>query len=142
MADAMTKNSEKPTSKKPAVIRGKNGGKREGSGRKPFEPTTAERKQVEAFVGFGLPYEHICALIQDGIGIDTLRKYFATELLTGKAKAGAKIGQTIFQKAINGDTTALIWWSKCQMGWRENAAPPAPVAQAITFTIVGNADAD
>jgi hypothetical protein len=37
----------------------------------------------------------------------------------GKAKANSKIGQTLFQKATGGDTTAMIWWSKTQMGWKE-----------------------
>ena len=38
---------------------GKNGGAREGAGRKPFEPTPREREQVEAMAGFGVPYEQI-----------------------------------------------------------------------------------
>jgi hypothetical protein len=35
------------------------GGAREGAGRKPFKPTDAERKQVEAMSGFGVPIEQI-----------------------------------------------------------------------------------
>lgn len=95
------------------------GGAREGSGRKPFEPTDAERKQVEAMSGYGVPFEQIAALVREGIDIDTLRKYFKSELINGKAKANAQIGKGIYQKAMAGDTTAQIWWSKCQMGWKE-----------------------
>lgn len=69
--------------------------------------------------GYGVPIEQIAVLIRDGIDTDTLRKYFHTELQAGKAKANAKIGQTLFQKAVGGDTTAMIWWSKTQMKWSE-----------------------
>jgi hypothetical protein len=37
----------------------------------------------------------------------------------GKAKANAQVGKGIFQKAMGGDTTAMIWWSKTQMRWAE-----------------------
>jgi hypothetical protein len=98
---------------------GPNGGARPGSGRKPFEPTDDERKQVEIISGYGLPLEQIAVLIRDGIDADTLRKYFATELQSGKAKANAQVGKTLFQKVMAGDTTAAIWWSKTQMRWSE-----------------------
>jgi hypothetical protein len=95
------------------------GGAREGAGRPAFEPLEAERKQVEALSGYGLPIEQIAILIRDGISIDTLTKYFERELMAGKAKANGQIGKTLFQKATSGDTTAAIWWSKTQMRWRE-----------------------
>lgn len=95
------------------------GGKREGSGRKSFKPTDAERKQVETLSGNGLPYEQIGALVRDGIHIDTLRAHFENELVSGKAKANAAVGQTLFSKVMAGDTTAAIWWSKTQMRWAE-----------------------
>ena len=98
---------------------GKNGGAREGAGRKPFEPTQREREQVEAMAGFGVPYEQIASLVRDGIHKETLFKHFRKELDQGKAKANAKIGKTLFQQATSGNTAAAIWWSKSQMGWRE-----------------------
>jgi hypothetical protein len=119
-----------------------NGGARAGSGRKPFLPTDAERKQVEAMSGYGVPFEQIAALVRDGIDIDTLRKYFQLELINGKAKANAKVGQGIFQKAMAGDTTAQIWWSKTQMRWSETqkheltGANGAPLLSNIQVTFV------
>jgi len=107
------------TEKSAIKKRGPNGGAREGSGRKPFEPTDVERKQVEALSGYGLPFEQIAVLIRHGIDADTLRKYFPTELISGKAKANGQIGKTLFNKAMAGDTTAAIWWSKTQMRWAE-----------------------
>lgn len=105
---------EKSASKKQT-----HGGARKGAGRKAFEPTDAERRQVEALSGYGLPIEQIAVLIRDGIDTDTLRKHFATELQSGKAKANAQVGKTLFQKVMAGDTTAAIWWSKTQMRWKE-----------------------
>lgn len=96
-----------------------NGGAREGAGRPAFEPTADERKQVEALSGYGLPVEQIAILVRGGIGLETLYKYFSEEMTSGKAKANAKVGQTLFQKAMAGDTAAAIWWSKSQMRWKE-----------------------
>ena len=109
---------EKPVTKK-ADGRKSNGGARENAGRKPFEPTEKERKQVESMSGFGVPIDQIAALVRDGISVDTLTKYFEKELISGKAKANSQVGQTLFQKVMAGDTTAAIWWSKTQMRWKE-----------------------
>ena len=38
-------------------------------------------------------------------------------MIKARAIANGKIGQTLYQKARSGDTRALIWWSKTQMGW-------------------------
>ncbi len=112
--------TKKPKTEKSVVKKaGPNGGAREGAGRKPFEPTDAERKQVEAMSGYGLPIEQIAILVRGGIDTDTLRKHFATELTAGKAKANSGVGRTLFQKAMGGDTAAMIWWSKTQMRWAE-----------------------
>ena len=113
-----TENSTRQPKKEANIVK-QNGGARQGSGRKPFLATDVERRQVEAMSGYGVPFEQIAALVRDGIDIDTLRKYFSPELINGKAKANAQVGKGIFQKAMAGDTTAQIWWSKCQMGWKE-----------------------
>lgn len=96
-----------------------------------FVPTEEERKQVEAMAGYGVPHDNIASLVRGGIDADTLKKHFKTELMQGKAKANAKVGQTLFQKATAGDTTAAIWWSKTQMGWKDkleiSGDPNAPI---------------
>lgn len=109
------KKLEKPVAIKP----GTHGGARAGAGRKPFEPTAKERQQVEALAGVGLPHDQIAALLREGVCVDVVRDNFAHELKAGKAKASAKIGQTLFNRAIGGETAALIWWTKSQMGWKE-----------------------
>lgn len=129
---------------------GPNGGARPGAGRPAFDPTDHERKQVEAMSGYGLPIEQIAVLVRDGIDTDTLRKHFAQELISGKAKANAQVGKTLFQKVMAGDTTAAIWWSKTQMRWKEvqqhelTGADGAPLefAKIERVVIRGKADTE
>ena len=119
MATKKPKLEEKSVVKKHGGARPGTGGAQPGAGRPAFQPTDAERKQVEALSGYGLPIEQIAVLVREGIDTDTLRKHFATELLSGKAKANGQVGKTLFQKVMAGDTTAAIWWSKTQMRWAE-----------------------
>ena len=79
--------------------------------------TDESRRMVESTSGLGLPHEQIAILV--GIDDKTLRKYYRTELDTGKAKANGQIAKTLFSKAVGGDTTSLIWWTKTQMRWSE-----------------------
>ena len=86
-----------------------------------FKPTDDERKLVEQMCAVGIPHEGIASVVRDGIDDKTLRKHFRRELDTAKTKANAKIGGTLVNKAVNGDTTAAIFWAKTQMGWKETS---------------------
>jgi len=102
-------------------------------------PTDEDRQRVEAMSGYGVPLPQIGSLIQDGIDEDTLHKWYKKEIQQGKAKANAKVGQTLFQKVLDGDTTAAIWWSKTQMKWSETInhnIEEAPEPKQIIFTVV------
>ena len=102
--------------------------------RPPLAPTDEDRKQVEALSGYGLRFSEIAALTCGGIDEDTLNKHFKQELIQGKAKANGRVGQTLFQKATGGDTSAMIWWSKTQMGWKE-ARPDETVLQGFKVVV-------
>lgn len=80
-------------------------------------PTDKTREQVLSASGLGLPQVQIAALI--GISDVTLRKHYEKELAVGKATASAQIAKSLYNKAVSGDTTAAIWWTKAQMGWGE-----------------------
>ena len=84
---------------------------------KAHKPTNDSRKTVESTSGLGLPHEQIALLV--GIDDKTLRKYYREELDLGKAKANGQIAKTLYSKAVGGDTTSLIWWTKTQMKWAE-----------------------
>ena len=105
--------TDKPKAKR------KSGGAQPGSGRPEYEPTKEGRKMVEAMSACGTPQEDIAMVI--GIDRKTLRKHFTVELDTAATKANSAIAQTLYQKAMNGDTTAMIWWTKARMRWSEKA---------------------
>ena len=86
-----------------------------------FKPTEEERKLVEQMSAVGIPQSNIAMVIRDGIDDKTLRKHFRKELDTAATKANAKIGGTLFNKAVNGDTSAAIFWAKTRMGWKETS---------------------
>lgn len=103
-------------------------------------PSAENKRLVETSAGLGLPHEQIGALI--GIDDKTLRKHYRTELDVGKAKASAQIAKTLYNKAIGGDTTALIWWTKSQLRWSETVkqeltgAEGAPLMTGIEVKFV------
>lgn len=88
-------------------------------GRPPFVPTEDETKLVGSMAAVGITHEQIALVIRDGIDADTLKKHFKDVLRTSKVKAHAKIGAEIYTRAIQGDTTLLIFYAKTQMGWKE-----------------------
>ena len=97
----------------------KRGGRRQGSGRKKFQPSQQDRKLVEDLSGMGIPLEQIACLIGDGISVKTMYKYFEKEMTLGKANANTQVAKTLFKKAVDGDTVSAIWWTKARMGWKE-----------------------
>lgn len=110
-----------------------------------FTPTPEQRNQVEVLAGFGLPQHQIAVLL--GCDPKTLRKYFEMELSVGDAKATAKIAQTLYNKAVGGDTASLIFWLKARAGWREkhdvevtgkDGQPLAPMV--VTYCWAGQAE--
>jgi hypothetical protein len=111
------------------------------AGRKPFEPTEEQRRQVEAFAAYGIPQEDMCKLIPNPrtgkpIDLKTLHKHFRVELDTGMIRANAKVAESLFRQAVGApaqyDATgkliraeqtpvvsAGIFWAKARMGWKE-----------------------
>lgn len=108
------------------------------------KPTEETRKLVQSLAGFGVPYSQIACLVGEGISEKTLYAYYQIDLDLGKAKANSQVGRTLFQKAINGDTAALIFWCKTQMGMKETHvvvgdknSDAVQVESAITFSLSG-----
>ena len=98
------------------------------------EPTEITREVVQTSSGLGLPQEQICALI--GIlDAKTLRKHYARELALGKAEASSQVSKSLFNKAVQGDTTAMIWWTKSQMKWSETVKQEITGADGGALTI-------
>ncbi len=86
----------------------------------PHEPTEALRQRVCDLVMSGAPIHIICEII--GIDDDTLRKHYKYELTTAKAVAIERIGKTVYQQAVEGDSKAQALYLKTQgasQGWVE-----------------------
>lgn len=82
-------------------------------------------KQVEALASRGLTREQVAHNL--GIGVRTLQRRanedpaFEEAYLRGKAKGITEIANALFKKAQEGNTTAQIFFLKCN-GWKEASA--------------------
>ena len=85
----------------------------------PHQPTDQMRKQVEALAAYGVPETDISLVI--GIDPKTLRKYYRDQLDTAHTKANSKVAERLFQQAMEGNTTAMIFWLKTRARWRETS---------------------
>ena len=82
-------------------------------------PTDESRKLVRNLSAVGIKYVDIAHKLD--ITDDTLRKHYKGELEDGRIDANASIGQTLFQQAKNGNTSAAIFWLKTRAGWKETS---------------------
>lgn len=101
------------------------------------KPTDENKNLAEKLSGVGLPYDMIAQLMDDGkgIAIDTMRKYYGEDLKRGAAKACAKVGNALFTKCMDGDTTSLIFWAKTRMGWKETQVQEVQQSNEIIVTV-------
>lgn len=91
---------------------------RDVGGRPPHQPTDKNRATVKAMSAYGIPHVQIARVLD--IHEQTLRLHYRDELDLGVIEANAKIAETLFNQGVrDGNTTALIWWTKSRMGWKE-----------------------
>ena len=82
--------------------------------------TNALKQRVCDLVMSGAPIHIICEII--GIDDDTLKKHYKFELTTAKTIAIERIGKTVYQQALAGDSKAQALYLKTQgacQGWIE-----------------------
>ena len=84
---------------------------------KRHKPTAETRKLVSDLSALGINNTDIAVMLD--INQNTLVSHYGEEIHKGRVKANAKIAQTLYKKAIGGDTACLIFWAKTRMGWRE-----------------------
>ena len=96
------------------------------------KPTAEYRRMVEAMSAYGIPQDDIALVIQ--VDRNTLAKYYRRELDEATAKANAKVAERLYDRAINGDVKAMMFWLERRGGdaWRNK-----PVVQLMPgdFTI-------
>jgi predicted ArsR family transcriptional regulator len=99
----------------------------------PFKPTEEQRRTVRAMSGYGVPQDDIATLLE--IDPKTLRKHFRRELERGSIEATAKVGQSLFHMATEGNSVAAaIFWMKARAGWREKHELMVPARTAEQMT--------
>lgn len=109
------------------------------------QPDDKTRKTVEAMSSYGIPQEDIAAVI--GIDAKTLRLHYRYELDTATSKANAQVAQRLYNKALDGDTSSMIFWLKTRAQWKEvvknenqyldkHGNPTDPAIQEVRITLV------
>lgn len=48
-----------------------------------------------------------------------LHPEFAAAIEEGNKHSNARVLGKLYQNCLNGDTTAIIWWTKNRLGWRD-----------------------
>ena len=87
------------------------------AGRKPYAPNQKDRDIITMMTASGIPQVNIGRCV--GIDVKTMKKYYKAEMECSADMANAKVAQSLFNQAINGNTSAAIWWTKSRMGWKE-----------------------
>src|SRR6266567_2640448 len=97
--------------------------KKKRMGRPRFKPSESDRRLAETLAAFGVPEKQLARKIgHRGISEKTLRKHFHRELANGIAMANAKLGETLYQMATDGQHQAVtIFLAKVRLGMREKA---------------------
>jgi hypothetical protein len=97
------------------------------TGRPAFQASQEQKNMVKAMVGFGIPVEDICKVIENpatGKPIDkkTAYRHFREEIESGHVLATFKVAKNLFNIATGSTPqaiTAAIFYLKCQGGWSE-----------------------
>ncbi len=109
-----------------------------------FNPEIAA--QVQAMSQYGAPQDDIATAL--GMSLPTLRKLYRKELNKGAITANTLVGKKLFERCQAGDVTALIFWAKTRMGWKETqkvdltssdgSMTPLPQAVKVIFVDAEN----
>jgi hypothetical protein len=76
----------------------------------PYVPTKEARDTVSHYTRYGIPQLDLCAVL--GISKATLHRHFRTEIDTAAARAIAKVAETLYNRAVAGDQSAIEFFLK------------------------------
>ncbi len=76
-----------------------------------------DKKKIEELAALNWTIEEICAEL--GCGHDLIYSRYKKHLDKGRARGSGSVKRRLHLKAMEGDTTALIWLSKIVCGYRE-----------------------
>ena len=117
-------------------------------GRPKFVVTKEMCDKAEAFAAQGLTQEQIAMAL--GIGLSTLYEKqnefieFAEAIKRGKGKGIQTITNRLYEKALEGDNTAMIFYLKNRAGWQDKIEKETIVEhkQVIDLTRISDEELD
>lgn len=94
-------------------------------GRPEYKPTAGDRRRVKILASGRMSQERIAAALE--ISVETMLKYFADDLTTGKAKCDAEVLLAQHKSAIGGNVSAQkVWLQRADLLPPSVASAPAP----------------
>lgn len=91
--------------------------------------------RVQELAQYGAPLvPDICELV--GMSEKTVRKLYHAELAKGRALANLNVGKRLYELCMEGNATALIFWAKTRMGWKEKQAEQGTDIESLKKGIV------
>lgn len=115
-------------------------------GRPEFEITKEVIDQAELLASQGLTQNQIALAL--GMGESTLYEKkakfpeFAEAIKAGKAKGVAMVAEKLMEKAMAMDTTSILFYLKCQGGWRDTPEQNYSDSGTLNIRIHGGPDSD
>ena len=115
-------------------------------GRPEFEITKEVIDQAELLASQGLTQNQIALAL--GMGESTLYEKkakfpeFAEAIKAGKAKGVAMVAEKLMEKAMAMDTTSILFYLKCQGGWRDTPEQTYSDNGTLNIRIHGGPDSD
>jgi hypothetical protein len=100
-------------------------------GRPPHEPTEKTRLLVTELTAFGITQEKVAHRLD--ISVDTLARHYRSELNNAKTNAVHQVATGLFDKAINGDIAAQMFYLKTQGRWREKDPEEDTASKALSL---------
>jgi len=80
-------------------------------------PTPHSRQTVRDLISFGVSRKSIAAYLK--IQLSTLSKNYTDELECGLVHANMMVAKKLYEKALEGDTTSILFWLKTRGRWVE-----------------------
>lgn len=87
---------------------------------KKFETTDKEREQVHTLAGIGCTIPEISAVT--GHSESSIKRYFGTELIKGRANGHSSLRRMQWQAAQKGNVVMMIWLGKNMLGQADKFA--------------------
>lgn len=107
----------------------KRGGKREGAGRKAYEPTEQERKMVQIMEVAEIPHADMIDVLTMGrrperitMSKRTFYKHFKLDLKQARAVMTSQVVQRLHEQALSGNMRAIIFYLQSRAGWNPLAS--------------------